>query len=60
MERWLSGLKQRSTKPSMGNHPWVQIPPSPPNLFIIGIRSMLMLVDYATQGYVNHPMIEDA
>ena len=30
------------------------------NLFIIGIRSLLMFVGYATQGYANHPIIEDA
>ena len=28
--------------------------------FIIGIRSLLMLVGYAIQGYANHPIIEDA
>ena len=30
------------------------------NRFIIGIRSLLMLVGYAIQGYANHPIIEDA
>ena len=28
--------------------------------FIIGIRSLLMLVGYAIQGYANHPIVEDA